>query len=78
MTMPIDDQTLEAASAAGQLLIRAAAALATLSEEQPRSLAGASALPALLAASLNSAAQLSSGVRSSLKRHPPAGFQAPV
>lgn len=76
--MTIDAQTLEAAAAAGQLLLRAAATLGTLSTEQQAQLSQSSALPALLAASLRSAEQLCPDVRRSMKAHPPKGFQAPV
>lgn len=74
--MDIDAQTLEAASAAGQYLIRAAATLGTLSPEQQAQLAQSSALPALLAASLRSSEKLCPSVRRSMKAHPPQGFQA--
>lgn len=76
--MNIDTQTLEAASAAGQFLLQAAATLGTLSPEQQTQLAESSALPALLAASLRSAEHLCPEVRRSMKTHPPRGFHAPL
>jgi hypothetical protein len=72
--MTIDTQTLETASAAGQLLIRAAATLGTLTPEQQVQLAQASSLPALLAASLSSAQSLCPEVQRSMSAHPPRGF----
>ena len=76
--MTIDAQTLDAASAAGQLLIRAAATLGSLSAEQQGQLAQASVLPALVAASLSSAQAVSPDVKRSLRDHPPKGFLAPI
>jgi len=76
--MELDTQTIEAASAAGQLLIRAAAQLGTLTPEQQAKLAQASSLPALTSASLSSAQALSADVRRSMRTHPPKGFIAPA
>lgn len=78
MTLATDDAILEAVSAAGQHLIRAAAILGTLPAEDQLRLATSSELPSLLAAALKSAEQLSPEVKRSLKSHPPAGYLVPV
>jgi len=75
--MNLDTATMEAADAAGQLLIRAAATLARLSAAQQHALAAASALPAHLAAALRAAEALSPEVRRSMHAHPPHNFTPP-
>lgn len=72
--MSLDPETIEASAAAGQLLIRAAAVIGALTPEQQAQLAQASALPALLHASLQSATRVSADVKRTLKDHPPIGF----
>lgn len=76
--MELDPKTHEAVAAAGQLLLRAAATLGTLTPEQQARLAQVSGLPALLSASLQSAAHLSPDVRRAAKASPPRGFKPPA
>lgn len=74
--MALDPETADAVSAAGELLIRAAATLGRLNGAQLAAVAEASGgdLPSTVLEALGAAAKLSPSVAESLKRHPPAGL----
>lgn len=72
--MTVDTATMAAVATSGELLIRAAAALGTLTPEQQAALGSESELATHLHAALQTAASLSEDVRRSLKRHPPRNF----
>lgn len=63
---------------AGELLIRAAAVLGTLTKEQLEQLRldTDGALPDSLGFALKGAASISDSIRNSLKTHPPKGFES--
>lgn len=74
--MILDEATLNAAAHAGELLIRAAAVIGTLSAEQQENLRMATdgALPDSIVFALRGAKSVSPQVRESLKSHPPVGL----
>lgn len=67
----LDQQTQAAVANAGELLIRAAAVIGTLTEQQRSS---ASGFVVLVALALQSAHQLSPSIADSLRRYRPEGF----
>lgn len=75
--MTVDTATMAAVSTAGELLIRAAAALGTLTPEQQAALGSQCELASHLKAALETAASLSEEVRRSLATHPPRNFVTP-
>jgi hypothetical protein len=76
----LDQASLPAVSMAGELLIRAAAALGTLDPSALEALRGnaESNIVGGIALALNAAANLSPSVKQSLDRYPPAGFPLDV
>jgi hypothetical protein len=73
--------TIDAVSRAGELLIRAAAALGALPRDVQIELGALShgkMLTVCLDKAIDAAAELSPSVRDSLHAHPPAGFVGPV
>lgn len=76
MTSTLDKETLAKVAMAGELLIRAAAAIGSLTPKQQESLQQATdgSLPDSLLFALNSASRISEQTRDSLRSHPPAGI----
>lgn len=74
--MSLDQNTIDKASEAGELLIRAASVLGTLSPEQQAKLREATDgnLPDSLVFALRGAKEVSPSVRESLQTHPPKGL----
>lgn len=74
--MGIDQTTLDAASYAGELLIRAAAVLGTLSAEQQEALRIATdgGMPESIIFALRGAKMVSPQIAESMKAHPPSGL----
>lgn len=74
--MPIDESTTQAVSHAGELLIRAAAVLGTLSAEQQAALRQETDgnLPDAIVLALRSARAISPQIAQSLTTHPPVGL----
>lgn len=77
--MNLDETTLAKVAHAGELLIRAAAVLGTLSAEQLEALRVATdgGLPDSIGFALDSAKAVSPQIGESLKTHPPVGFPFP-
>lgn len=74
--MKLDQPTLEAAAHAGELLIRAAAVIGTLSPEQQEALRQATdgSLPDSIVFALRGAKLVSPQIVKSLQTHPPVGL----
>lgn len=74
--MKLDKTTVEKAAHAGELLIRAAAVLGTLSAEQQEALRVATdgKLPDAIVFALRGAKEVSPQIVESLKTHPPVGL----
>ena len=74
--MALTKELAEKAAHAGELLIRAAAVLGTLSEKEQAELAAATGgrLAGGIAMALNAASEVSPAIVESLRSHPPAGF----
>ena len=72
----LDSETIEKVSHAGELLIRAAAVLGTLSQSQQEALRQATDgnLPDTIVFSLRGAKSVSPQIEQSLKSHPPVGL----
>lgn len=74
--MSLDQTTLDAAAHAGELLIRAAAVLGTLSPDQQEALRAATdgCMPDSIVFALRGAKSVSPQIAESLKTHPPVGL----
>lgn len=74
--MPLDKEIIDKVSHAGELLIRAAAVLGTLSPDQQKALGQATDgnLPGSLAFALRGAKEISPQIAESLRTHPPVGL----
>jgi hypothetical protein len=76
--MPLDEKTLQAVAFAGEMLIRAGAALGALTKAQQAALADSTqgALPNAIVEALDAAKAVSPSVAQSLQTHPPIGLAA--
>lgn len=74
--MKLDEVTIEKATQAGELLIRAAAVLGTLTREQQRELCEATDgnLPLSIVFPIRGARHVSKAIDESLRTHPPVGL----
>lgn len=79
-TAKLSEQALEAVEVAGELMIRAAAALGKLSPQELEALSEATEgkLPGCIAWGLEGAAEVSKQTRESLSTHPPGGWDVRI